>query len=250
MPMATELAGLGRVVFVPDWGHTTAQWQSEGTLREQFDSLVAELRCAVAAARATASDYGGDPDHLTVMGYSAGANAALMAAMSDIEPSEFCVVSGPGVSPQAVVAIEGDLLIGAPQWDQELADDPDSFYSFSPWRWLNTNDEFPVHILAVTNALSRTTGSDPQGSFLATRHTDIDLIAELEGMGILDDGSLSSTEANQWAYQTLLDAGYTTTFALLSDSRHAMAGDRNWAMSDQAWQLAIDTVLNAEHPTR
>lgn len=251
MPMATELATQGRMVFVPDWGHTSTQWQSEGTLREQWDSLVAQLRCAVVFAKSTAPEYGGDADHITVIGYSAGGNAALMAAMSDIQPTEACVTPGPGIDPQGAVSIEGDLLIGAPVWDQEFADDPEAFYSLSPWRLLDADDQFPVHILAAADTMGAQrslAGLDPYSSFLATRHTDIDLIAELEELGILDDGVFSNLEAQNWAYRTLLDAGYEATWTLLPESRHANIGDPNWAMSDQAWQLAVETILNAEHP--
>jgi acetyl esterase/lipase len=250
MPMATELAQEGRLVFVPDWGHTSSEWESEATLQQQWDSLVAELRCALLFAEATAVEYGGDPDHVTVMGYSAGGNAALMTATSDMEPLERCAASGPVVDPQAVVSIEGDLLIGAPDWDQEFADNPDTFYSFAPWRNLDEDDRFPIHILAAEDTLGAErslAGADPYTTFLADRHTDIDLIAELDAMGVLDDDTFSNQEAQHWAYQALLDAGYQATWALLTDSHHASAGSRNWAMSDEAWQLTIDTVVNAEN---
>lgn len=252
MPMATELAHQERVAFVVDWGHTTSEWQSEGSLREQWDSLVAELRCAVLFAKANAAEYSGDPNHLTVIGYSAGGNAALMAAMSDLEPLETCVTPGPGVDPQAAISIEGDLLLGAPVWDQEFIEDPEAFYSLTPWRLLNPDDQFPVHILAVDNTIGverNLAGVDPYDTFLATRHSDIDLIAELSNMGILDDDKFSNLEAQHWAHQTLLGARYMTSWTVLPESRHANLGDPKWAMSDQAWQLAIDTILNAEDPT-
>lgn len=249
MPMAWELARQGRVVFVPDWGHTALEWRSQASLREQWDYLVAELRCAVAFTKAIAPEYGGDPDHITVAGYSAGGNAALMAAMSDLEPLDTCVTPGPAVDPQAAVSIEGDLLIGAPAWDQEFADDPETFYSLAPWRLLEPDDRLPVHILAAADTVGAErslVGADPYTTFLATRHTDIDLIAELDEMDFLDDGIFSNLEAQEWAYRAFLDAGYETTWTVLPDSRHANIGDRNWAMSDQSWQLAVDAILDAE----
>ena len=57
LPMATDIADQGRVVFVPDWGHTTAQWQSEASMEDQWDSLVRELRCAVVFAKSNSADY-------------------------------------------------------------------------------------------------------------------------------------------------------------------------------------------------
>ena len=46
---------------------------------------------------------------------------------------------------------------------------------------------------------------------------------------------------------TLVAAGYVTTWLLLPDSHHASGYEADdWGMSPQAWQLTIDTVLNAE----
>lgn len=242
--MATAIATEGRVVFAPDWGHMSAAWQAEGTLREQWDSTVAEVRCAVAFAKERATAYGGDPTDITLIGYSGGGNAALMAAFSDLDPPAGCAADGPGVEPQAVVSVDGDVLLGAPLWDDAFAADPETFYAMTPWRDLDPEDRFPVvlmHTDTVVPFLQRTVGSDPTAIDLAVRHVDIDLSDQLEDMGILADGVLTNLEANQWATAALLDAGYDASFVLLPDSAHS--DGRDWGLSDQAWQLAIDNVV-------
>ena len=248
MPMSTAIGEQGRVVFVPTHAHTAVEWRSNAKLRQEWELVVAEVRCAVAFAKATAADYGGDPDHVTVMGYSGGGNSALMAAMSPADPLEACVVSGPGVEPQAVVNIDGDVLLGPPPYDAAFADDADTFYAFTPWRNLDPDDPFPVHVISVD---TRTSGEErsveDDRSWVDLRHVDIDLDAELDAMGVFDDGVFTNREANEWAYETLVAAGYDTTWLLLPDSHHASGYEADdWGMSPQAWQLTIDTVLNAE----
>ncbi len=246
LPMATDIAGRGRVVFVPDWGHTAAEWQSEASLEEQWSSLVRELRCAVVFAKSNAADYGGDPGHITLYGYSAGGNAALMAGLTESEPLEACVETGAGVVPQAVVSGDGDVLLGAAVWDAHLAEEPEAFYAFAPWRHLDASHGFPVYIAAVENTygpFERSFGSDPAASFLANRHIDIDLIGELNEMGLLANGSFSLRDSQEWAYQTLLDTGYDAEWVLLPDSTHM-------SLSSEGQALLIDTVVHAEREHR
>jgi dienelactone hydrolase len=243
--MATAIASEGRVVFAPDWGRLSAAWEAEGTLREQWGSTSAEVRCAVAFATERATQYGGDPANVTLMGYSGGGNAALMAAFSDLEPPAGCAANGPAAEPRAVVSVDGDVLLGAPLWDDGFAADPEAFYALTPWRDLDPDDRFSVvlmHTDTIVPFLQRTVGSDPTDIDLDVRHVDIDLRAGLEAMGILEDGVITNLEANEWATQALLDAGYDARFVLLPDSSHASSAD--WGLSDEAWRLAIDTVVD------
>lgn len=242
LPMATDIAVHGRVVFVPDWGHTAAGWRSENSLEAEFNLMVREVRCAVVFARSRAHDYGGDPNRITVYGFSAGANAALMAGLSDTEPLEACAETGPGVVPQAVVSGDGDVLLGAGGWDAHFAEEPEAFYAFTPWRYLDASDAFPIYIAATENSFGpydRSIGSDPSTSFLVDRHIDVDLVGELDAMGLLEDGGFSLRDSNEWAYKALLDTGYDAEWVLLPDSTHE-------SFSSEGRALLIDTVVNAE----
>jgi acetyl esterase/lipase len=246
IPIATSIADSGRVVFVPEWGHPDLKWQADNSLTARFDILVEEVTCAVVFAKANAAEFGGDPEHITLYGYSAGANAALMAGLADAEPLAACAEPGPTVVPQAIVSGDGDLLLGAPDWDTYLKDELESFYAFAPWRYLDEADEFPIYVAATEDTprpyYDREFGSDPTTSFLADRHTDIDLISELTAMGLLEDGGFSIRDGNQWAYETLLAAGYDTEWVLLPDSTHE-------SLTPDATALLIDTIVHAEAPS-
>jgi hypothetical protein len=73
-----------------------------------------------------------------------------------------------------------------------------------------------------------------------TRHTDVDLLGQLTEAGYFeDDGWLRLPEINQWAADTLAEAGYDVTFALLPDSTHG-------GLSVEGTQILVDTVVGAE----
>jgi len=242
LPMATDIAAEDRVVFVPEWGHPAGSWLARNTLEARYDLYVEEIRCAVAFAKAHAADYGGDPDHITVFGQFFGANAAMMASLADTDPLETCIETGPSVVPQAVVSLDGVYLLDAPDWDSLLTTEPEAFYAFTPWRYLDSSHEFPVHVATseISDVNERILGSDPPASVIGSRHVDIDLVGELYEMGLLEDGRLTLRDSNQWAYQTLLDAGYDARWVLLPDSTPG-------SPSAEALDLIIATVVHAEH---
>lgn len=241
LPMAIDIADRGRVVFVPEWGHPDALWLAGNTLEARYDLYVREVRCAVAFAKSYAAEYGGDPDHITVFGQTFGANAAVMASLTDTEPLDTCVETSTGVVPQAVVSWDGIFLFDAPEWDALLVDEPEAFYAFTPWRHLDDSHDFAVHIVTAENSgrYVRSLGSDPPASLVGNRHTDIDLVGDLDEMGFLYDGELSLRDSNQWAYQTLLDAGYDARLVLLPNSTPG-------SLSAEDRDLLIDTVVNAQ----
>ncbi|MDJ0960908.1 MAG: carboxylesterase family protein [Acidimicrobiia bacterium] len=242
MPTAQSIAEHGRVVFVPDWGHINWTWARDATQAEEFAATEAQIRCAVAFARHRGDDFGGDPEHITVYGYSAGGNAALMAGFGREPALDSCAAGGDPVMPQAIVSGDGDVLLGAGVWDRTFKEEPDAFYAMTPWRRLDEPRPLRVHIAAVENTFGpydRPLGDDPYASPVATRHTDIDLVASLQAMGLLDDGAFSNRDANEWAYATLLDAGYDVHWVLLPDSNHV-------SLSAEGRALLIDTVVNAE----
>jgi acetyl esterase/lipase len=76
----------------------------------RFPAAIADVRCLYGEARARAAELGIDPDRGALLGRSAGAEIALVAAYSDIAPS--CGITG--VAPRAVVSIYGptDLAWG------------------------------------------------------------------------------------------------------------------------------------------
>jgi len=242
-PTGTRVAEHGRVVFIPAWGHLNGSWSGDVPLRTQWALLTDEIACAVAYAKDHAADHGGDPDHITVYGFSAGANAALMAGLGDSQPLDACAADASRVVPQAVVSADSDALLGG-GWDDQLAEDPEVFYALTPWRDLDPEAHtFPVHVLATDTAVGpydRPIPDDSEALF-GHRHVDVDLEAELDELGLIDDEGFSILDGNVWAHDTLVEAGYDAHWLLLPDSTHGL-------LSSEAQDLLVDTIVHAEQP--
>ncbi len=235
------LAKRGRVVFLPAWGHTDSVWESEAGLRAMLDLHVREVTCAVVFTRARAAEFGGDPDHIILHGLSAGGNAVLTAGLARAEPLDACVEAGPAVVPQALVPVDADVMLGG-GFDQQLSEDPEAFYSATPWRYLDGSHDFPIHVTVTAEPGApyvRSVGSDPATSWLSYRHVDIDLVAELTELGFLDDGGFGLRESDEYLHQVLLDAGYDARLVILPGASHERYGDEGWA-------VLLDTILEAE----
>ena len=108
--VASRAANRGRVVFSPNWGHLSSEYMTEAGRAAGGHTDVEQVRCAVAYAKQHAADYGGDPEHITVYGFSAGANNAMMAGFSNADLVEGCLAEGPPVTPQALVVADADTF--------------------------------------------------------------------------------------------------------------------------------------------
>lgn len=235
---ATEIAEHGRVVFLPAWGDTTHSLSDPAAIDGTWDMLVQEITCAVVFAQAHTEEYGGDPDHITLYGLSAGGNAVLMAGLAGAEPLDTCRASGPTISPEALVPIDADWVLGG-GWDSQLSENPEAFYSFTPWRYLDGSQDVRIDVMVTEDqSLVRSVDPDPATSWLSYRHPDIDLPAELEAMGFLDDGDFSLIESGEYAHAMLIDAGYDATLVAMPGARHAYWGA-------EGRQVVVETVLRA-----
>jgi hypothetical protein len=227
---ARRIASRGRVVFNTAWQRVVP---TDDTA-EMADLLARQAACAVAFARVAAPDLGGDPEHLTLFGFSAGGNIASVVAFGDPEPLATCAdTSGGPVS--AVVMLDPALLLVDEYWDGPLAEDPDVFYALTPWRDLDGTPDIPVYLLATDSSGLGRSLDDP--SWVAMRHPDIDLLGSLGDA--VADGYLSLPEVEAWAGDQFDAAGYTTSVVTLPDSTHI-----GW--SAEAREIIWDTVVAAE----
>ena len=239
-PDAQLIAEQGRVVFLPAWGHGDSAAIAELGTRAWWDLLSAELTCAVTFARSNAEQFGGDSDHITLYGLSAGGNAVLMAGLSGVDPLDTCTADGPAVVPRALVPIDADWVLGG-GWDTDIREDPETFYALTPWRFLDGSQDVQIHVTVTENTgpeFVRSVQPDPATSWLSYRHTDIDLVADLEKLGFLADGDFGLKESSEYAYQVLVEAGYDPSLVVLPGASHA-----NWGTEGTA--VVVDTVLDA-----
>ncbi|MDJ0962110.1 MAG: alpha/beta hydrolase [Acidimicrobiia bacterium] len=103
---ATAMAAQGLVVFnISVMMHL---FDADDLLKHlTLDTSIAQEACAIRFARATAADYGGDPDRIVLAGHSAGASTGIVAALAgDAFPGE-CVVAEGSSLPDAFVGYEG-----------------------------------------------------------------------------------------------------------------------------------------------
>jgi predicted esterase len=154
MSLGKKLAGQGMVVFVPDAGTeestynlTVAAEENGAAIREVLE----EISCGLLFAQSNAREYGGNPDNLTIFGYSIGAlyglNVALqggqlgsswenLAAERGGPPAQTeCVEQGNVEKPDAFVSYGGDYNLGLlKQVDPELAEmlDPSANVAGNP----------------------------------------------------------------------------------------------------------------------
>lgn len=237
---AQLIAEQGRVVFLPAWGNVDSLAIRDMGVEASWDLTVRELKCAVAFARSHTEEFGGDPDHITLYGLSAGGNAVLMAGFADEEPLDTCSVPGPAPAVQALVPIDADWVMGG-GWDTELTANPEAFYSITPWRLLDGSQDLSIDVTVteITGPYTRSVEPDPALSWLSYRHSDIDLVADLDARGFLADGEFSLRESSEYAVEILSTAGYDVTLVVLPGAQHESWGD-------EGRRVAVETVLSAE----
>ncbi|MDJ0923345.1 MAG: carboxylesterase family protein [Acidimicrobiia bacterium] len=231
------IAEQGRVVFLPNWGHLESGVQSDtgtGAL------TVRQAECAVAYARSHTAEYGGDPDNITLYGYSAGASQILMAGLSEVDPVDGCLSSGPGGPVQALVPVDADWLLCG-HGDAKYQADPEIFYSVSPWRLLDGSQDIPIRVVVaeiIVEPYTRSVGPDPAASWLSYRHRDIDLVADLDARGFLEDGEFNVRESGEYAVEILNESGYDASLIVMPGATHDKWGDEGMA-------VLVDTVVAA-----
>jgi acetyl esterase/lipase len=84
-PLAADVARSGAVVIVPSWPVITERPPAESTEDIFFEQTAAAV-CAVRFADATATEFGGDPTAITVVGHSGGAPLGARVALVEEPP--------------------------------------------------------------------------------------------------------------------------------------------------------------------
>ena len=230
---ATAVATRGAVVFVPEWMSTEAgswdltpkEWQAT-----TVGQLYGDVAAAVRFARATAAQYGGDPQNVTLFGHSAGAQQAVMEAFTGA-PASLGALAGAGSTiPDSLVLFDGDYVIGDPStpWDKVVANDASAMKHWTPWSYLGQRVDFPITLIASGDpSLTREFG-DPwaKDSWLAARDPSGDIRRGLEKLGALKTDLYNAESAQQLLAERLKADGDTVTYVGLTDSKHMQLGPK------------------------
>ena len=100
-----RIAELGAVVFTPSW--RGSEPQGEQITRELIIGGWEDAACSIRFARANASEYGGDPGRIVIVGYSGGGTSGAVMALAGDDFDGDCLVSGFSSFPDTFVGVDG-----------------------------------------------------------------------------------------------------------------------------------------------
>lgn len=119
----------------------------------RYPTTYDDVACGVRFARTTAAGYGGDPERVILIGYSAGAHLSAVIALAGDEFAGECV--GPEASPlpDGFIGLAGPydsnefspLLI--PFFGGSTTATPDSWAAGNPFSYVERRPNLPVHLL-------------------------------------------------------------------------------------------------------
>jgi acetyl esterase/lipase len=141
-PLAEAIASQGAVVF-----------NIEVQFTVPFLTGIERLACAVRFARATAPDYDGDPNRITIVGNSAGAASGVVVGLAGDDFEEGCVVSDVSALPDALVAFEGPYEFATTNYG-DMADhtflkqeDPELLEAIDPYSHIGRNPDLQIRLI-------------------------------------------------------------------------------------------------------
>ncbi len=198
----------GFLVFVPSWLGSFSLDLATWLTWKQVTG------CAVAFAQDQASERGGDPANTVLYGFSAGVGGPLWATLEPIEdPISGCLTDATSVQPRGIVLGDGDVLLMGSPWDRVFNIEPEAMPDelaafYDPARW-------PADLSARVFLWVAANGSPPSRSidsgWLDKRDPDGSLRADLEALGLLDDGEVSTADAGRLLAMHMTDGGLDVT---------------------------------------
>jgi acetyl esterase/lipase len=214
--VAEAAAAEGMVVFAPSW----IVWDPGPfplTL-EIFEAWKSAANCAVAHAQQTAADYGGDANDTIIYGFSAGAGAALLAAVEPAEnPIPGCTTDASPAPVSGVVLGDGDYFMHTENFDTAFQADLEGMQAelaslTDPAHWPpGLKSEFFLWV-AASGTQPRAFGdpSDESG-WLAQRDPDGSMRTDLGRLSQLEDGVMTFVDSGQLLALRLSEAGIEVT---------------------------------------
>ena len=243
--LAAAAAKRGAVVFVPEWSRMDAEIVEASTAKELRAMLVAaigDVAAAVRFARGTAASYGGDPEHLTLFGYSYGAMGATMDAFTGARAAKSGLHGEGSTIPEALVVLDGDYL-NATLPDEAMARDPGLMGLTTPWDYLGQRVDFPITVIDSGDLGLGRDVPDPwaKDSWLVVRDPSGELRRGLEALGAFENGFYLAGSGLTLFAQQLRAAGDTVTYVTLTNSTHT-------SFSEEDVQTVLDSLVPAARP--
>jgi len=144
-PLAEAIAQRGAVVFNAPYRLT---FEGGG-----FPTTFEDAACAVRFAAEHTVEYGGDPDRLIVVGYSAGAQIAAVVALAGDTFDGDCLVEMNDTLPTRLVGLAGPYDTDAlgpllePFFGTDPAVDPEPWRLGNPFTYLGRNPDLVVRLI-------------------------------------------------------------------------------------------------------
>lgn len=144
-PLASSLAAAGIIVFNAPY---RLALRSGG-----YPMTFEDAACAVRFARQHAPQFGGDPETITVVGYSAGAHIGAVTALAGDSFTGDCAVDSGSALPDAFVGVAGpydsDLLdpLLVVFFGTDRAEDPAPWEDGNPYTHVGANPDLVVRLI-------------------------------------------------------------------------------------------------------
>jgi acetyl esterase/lipase len=235
--VAEAAATAGMVVFAPTW--YTGDPFPLGI--DDIDHLGDAGNCAVAFARAQASEHGGDPARIVVFGFSAGTGPALVSALDPAEDEiPGCRSPSTGAPVAGAVLGDGETFWHSAAFDRAFGDDlasmQDSVASLTdPTRWPPDLDtEFFIWAAAQGTA-PRGVDDPTNPAWITQRDPAGSIRSDLERLDQLADDVVSYVDAAQLLELRLREAGVDVTLEI-TPGGHTVA---------EKLPLLVDWLLDA-----
>lgn len=140
---------------------------------------VEDVACAVRYARATAPDHGGDPENVTLVGFSLGAAAGATVGLSGDDHTNGCVETDTSALPDAFVGYEGSYdWAGLERMEQG---DPETWAAIDPYAHIGENPDLVVRLIHGVDEGSGVAAEEFQRTLQGAGY-DVELIF-LDGAG-------------------------------------------------------------------
>ena len=175
--------------------------------------MIEHLACVVRFARTTATDHGGNGDHVTLFGFSMGAYAGTMVALSgDDHHVPSCAADTGSGTVDALVAYEGPYNWATSDEHNNLVPEleqtnPDAWATLNPYSHIGRNENLRVRLLN----------------------------------GVDDDVRINDIrpEAAEEFEQALAEAGYDVELELIDEASHFI-GHPGFAQ----WEAILDNTID------